>query len=876
MKNHEFADRGAAATRRLLASSLLASGMAVGGLALGGCNPSAPMATPVPDSPDAATAASDDKRGQATAARADAQTLPTLFTAPRFELTDQDGATFGSKQLDGRVWLANFMFTHCKATCPRQAARLLELQERIGHWPHAARVRFVSATVDPKRDTPERLHEYAQSIGARTDRWKFLTGDRTALWKLSKEGFRLPVADNALDTDNPFTHSSQLALVDARSRVRGVYDAMVDDDLPRLLRDLQIVLSEPVLNAPDPVAIGVPGDIFDPAWLDARHAAQLSEADRIGAFHGFRFEDRVEQSGITFIDRPVADAAKRFKSNHYDHANGIAAADVDGDGRVDLFFTAQRGGNQLWRNLGDGRFENITEQSGTALADRVCVAASFADTDNDGDPDLFVTTTRHGNAFFVNEGAGKFVDRTESSGLTYVGHSSAADFFDYDRDGRLDLLVTNVGRFTTDRIGYSGDEKKQESPYYVGTETSFAGHLFPELKERSILYRNEGENRFRDVSDEMQFDHRAWSGDATPFDANGDGWIDLYVLNMQGDDFYYENQEGRRFHNRSHAEFPNPVWGGMGVKAFDYDNNGQLELFVTNMHADMWDLQPGVLGPDDERARPRKSVIPSVSYLNSRDASRNVFGNAFYVARSDGRYEDVALHVNAENYWPWGPSVGDLNADGFQDLFIASCMNYPFRYHVNSVRLNDGGQLFRDAEFILGVEPRQPGRRAYPWFELDFDGADARHKLSPGRNGKAVVYGAAGTRSAAIFDLDDDGDLDIVTAEFNSPPQVLVSNLAQQKPDLRRLSVRLQGSRSNRDGLGAVVQVRVGLRTLTQVHDGQSGYLSQSAMPLYFGLADAEAADEVIVRWPSGVVQKTAGPIAANQLLTIVEPTEAP
>ena len=175
-----------------------------------GCNPSAPMATPTPDTPDAATVAEEDEQVAKGSARDSSEQPPTLFTAPRFELVDQDGVPFGSKQLDGRVWIANFMFTHCQATCPRQAARLLELQERTAHWPHGIRLRFVSVTVDPSRDTPERLHAFAQTLGAKTDRWKFLTGDRKALWKLSKEGFRLPVADNALDSNNPFTHSSRL------------------------------------------------------------------------------------------------------------------------------------------------------------------------------------------------------------------------------------------------------------------------------------------------------------------------------------------------------------------------------------------------------------------------------------------------------------------------------------------------------------------------------------------------------------------------------------------------------------------------------------------------------------------------------------------
>lgn len=796
--------------------------------------------------------------------------LPVLFPAPTFELTDQNGGTFSSTELAGRVWIANFMFTQCQATCPRQTSKLAELQARIAKWPHATRVRFLSITVDPERDAPARLLEYAKNYDADPARWKFLTGTRADLWTLSKEGFKLPVADNATDSSNPITHSARFVLVDAEGRVRGVYDSLEESEILKLVGDTQLLLSEPVLNPPDPIVFGIPGDIFDPAWLEPRRTAQLATADAIKAFHDFQFADHIEQSGIKFIDHPVPDAAKDFKRNHYDHANGIAAADVDGDGLIDLYFTSQRGGNQLWRNLGKGRFEDITKAAGVGLSERVSVAASFADTDNDGDPDLFVTTTRHGNAFFVNDGKGHFMDRSRDANLDYNGHSSGADFFDYDHDGLLDLLVTNVGKFTTDEIAYGGDPDKEESPYYVGSNKSFAGHMFPNLSERSILYHNEGKNGFRDVSDEMGFVHAKWSGDATPIDANGDGWMDLYVLNMQGNDVYYENIQGKRFEDRSREMFPFSVWGGMGVKSFDYNNDGRMDLYVTNMHADMWQADKDILGPEAEKRRAPQSAMPE-SYFRSRIPGQNILGSALFAATATSGYTELATETNSDNYWPWGPSVADLNADGYQDLFVASCMNYPFRYHVNSLLLNEEGRTFRDSEFILGIEPRRGNRTAIPWYELDASGVDAKHEFSKGRSGKVTAWGAVGTRSAVIFDLDLDGDLDIVTNDFNSPPMVLLSNLSQRNKSLRYLEVTLRGTRSNRDGLGATVQVTLGDRVLTQVHDGQSGYLSQSRLPLYFGLGAAETIDKVTVNWPSGRKQVLNASVSVNQSLLVVE-----
>ena len=221
--------------------------------------------------------------------------------------------------------------------------------------------------------------------------------------------------------------------------------------------------------------------------------------------------------------------------------------------------------------------------------------------------------------------------------------------------------------------------------------------------------------------------------------------------------------------------------------------------------------------------------------------------------------------------------MGDLNADGFDDAFITSCMNYGYRYGINSLLLNDRGRRFVDSEFILGVEPRRGGRTLIPWFELDVLGADKDHELVKKVRARGaivtrvVAWGAIGSRSSVIFDLDDDGDLDIVTNDFNSEPMVLVSDLADRKR-IHFLKVNLNGTRSNRDGLGARVTVRAGSATYTRVQDGQSGYLSQSRWPLYFGLGDAGRVDQVEVLWPSGQQQVLPGPIPAGSELNVTEP----
>lgn len=793
-----------------------------------------------------------------------------LFTAPQFELTDQFGESFGSADLRGHVWVVNFIFTRCAATCPRQTEKLSELQQLASRYPDWDRVRLLSITVDPRHDTPERLHKYAERHLADHAHWKFLTGDRRELWRISKEGFKLPVEDSAENSESPITHSARFILVDSGGQVRGYYDSLSDEEFAQLHFDLRAVLSQSHPAGEGTTHVPFQIDVLAPLWLDTRADAQLATRNDVAPVHDFQFMDRLPASGIQFVHRIVPDAGRNIQKAHYDHGNGLAAADVDGDGLVDLYFLSQVGGNQLWRNLGNGQFEDITGEAGVGLPGRVSVSASFADTDNDGDPDLYVTTTRHGNVFLENDGQGRFRDRTAQAGLEYAGHSSSAVFFDYDRDGRLDLFLTNVGDFTTEEVAGSDEESGDGETYYVAKPDAFAGHLFPERSERSILYRNTGNNRFLDVTAETGLVDDGWSGDAVPIDVNDDGWVDLYVLNMQGNDECYVNVEGRRFERLSERHFSRPVWGGMGAKAFDYDNDGRLDLFVTNMHADMWELHEPIMGPQEKQKPPPEAI--SESYLLSRlPRDQNILGNALYANLGEGRYSDVSDQVGVENFWPWGPSIGDLNADGWQDLFITSSMNYPFRYHVNSVLLNDAGRGFQDAEFLLGVEPRRDGRTATPWFELDCSGDDAAHPLCAGRTGHVVVWGSLGSRSSVIVDLDQDGDLDIVTNEFNSAPQVLISDLAQRHPTIAFLKVKLCGTRANRDGLGARVQVQTGGRRLTQVHDGQSGYLSQSSMPLYFGLGDADAIDEVAVDWPSGTRQVLSGPMTVNQTLVIVE-----
>jgi len=203
---------------------------------------------------------------------------------------------------------------------------------------------------------------------------------------------------------------------------------------------------------------------------------------------------------------------------------------------------------------------------------------------------------------------------------------------------------------------------------------------------------------------------------------------------------------------------------------------------------------------------------------------------------------------------------------------VTAGMNLLFHYGINSLLLNNHGEKFVDSEFLLGIEPR--AHPYTPWFVMDCN----QKELGP--NGKEVCQGETrkitvtaprGSRSSAMFDLDNDGDVDIVTKDFNSEPQVLISDLAEQKK-INWLKIVLVGTKSNRNGLGATVRVRAGDQTYTKYNDGQSSYLSQSVLPLYFGLGEATKIDRVEVKWPSGREQSVAKGLSKNQILRIIEP----
>ena len=353
----------------------------------------------------------------------------------------------------------------------------------------------------------------------------------------------------------------------------------------------------PIFQAPTRNAVvkPVPDDLQDVSWLNGLRDAQIKSIAGVAAFHDFQFTDRLAESGITFRHRIVDDAGKTYKAAHYDHGNGLAMADVDGDGLLDIYFVNQVGGNQLWKNLGGGKFQDITASAGVAVPGKISVSASFADIDNDGDADLYVTTVRGGNMLFENDGHGRFTRHLRGVGprLRRDTRRAPCSSTTTATAGSICSSSTSAG---TRRTRSAGDGYK----YYVGVR----GRLLrpPEAgagrAQHPVPQRGRQPLRRRLAADGAH-GHRPGPATRASVDVNDDGWPDLYVLNMQGDDQYYENVGGKRFVKKSRQVFPRTSWGAMGIKVFDFNNDGRLDIFITDMHSDMSET----IGPEREKLK---------------------------------------------------------------------------------------------------------------------------------------------------------------------------------------------------------------------------------------------------------------------------------
>ena len=522
----------------------------------------------------------------------------------------------------------------------------------------------------------------------------------------------------------------------------------------------------------------------------------------------------------------------------YGH-NGVSIGDIDNDGFDDLYICQPAGlPNRLYRNRGDGTFEDITEWSGVGILDNTACAL-FIDVDNDGLQDLVVVRAS-GPLLFLNQGGGRFRLKPDAFQFanppqgTFTGAAAA----DYDRDGWLDIYFCLY-------VFYQGtDQYRYPVPYYAA-----------ENGPPNFLLRNNRDGTFRDVTAQTGLDknNTRYSFCCGWNDYNRDGWPDLYVVNDFGRKNLYRNNGDGTFTDVAAEAGVEDIGAGMSVGWFDYDNDGLDDLYS----ADMWTAAGERISMQEAF---RKDSPPAVRELYQRHA----MGNSLFRNRGDGRFQDVtAVSGTGLGRWAWASDAWDFDHDGYPDIYIANgFLSGPIREDLNSyfwrkVVANSPDELRASHDYEQGWNTVNELIRAdYAW-----SGYERNMLYANNRDGTfSDVSGAVGLdfiedgRAFALSDFDHDGRQELFLKSRNAPQLRLLRNEMEGLPPA--IAVRLRGHKSNRDAIGAAITVEAG--SFRQIHMLQagSGFLSQHSKEVFFGLGDATGPVKISIRWPSGLVQE--------------------
>jgi hypothetical protein len=526
------------------------------------------------------------------------------------------------------------------------------------------------------------------------------------------------------------------------------------------------------------------------------------------------FENTIGHSGITFKMNNSVSARKHQVETML---AGVAVFDYNNDGWMDIYFSNgaslpgmdksdPRYWNRLYRNNGDGTFTDVTERAGVRGAG-FAMGVAAADYDNDGWVDLYVTGVNR-NQLFHNNGDGTFTDVTEKAGVAGIHPklgktwSISAGWFDYDNDGRLDLFVTNYVNWSleTEPVCKMGEIIAYCSP------ASYTG-------QPSMLFHNNGDGTFTDVSEKSGISKSTGKGMGVVFaDYDADGFSDIFVSNDTYRNFLFHNNRNGTF---SEVGIANGVAynengksvAGMGADFRDVDNDGRPDIFVVGMIGDTFPL-----------------------FLNR--------GNSFTDVTSIWGISALTI-----GFTGWGAGVADFDNDGWKDIFVACASILDNSEEIDHIPAKVPNKVFRNTGRKRFVEA---SASAGPSF-----GVPEAH------------------RGAAFGDFNNDGRIDVVVTNQNSPPDLFMN---RSKSSNHWLLVRLVGTRSNRDGLGARLKATPAGGASIYNHATTSTGLSASSDPrVHFGLGAAERVEKLEIWWPSGAHQ-TLTDVKADQILVVREP----
>ena len=560
--------------------------------------------------------------------------------------------------------------------------------------------------------------------------------------------------------------------------------------------------------------------------VSERHAASDAPSQRAAVLtrHGFCFQEVAKAAGIDFTHRaPTLDARlAHIMPEVAALGAAVSIVDFDRDGWLDIYVTNSGEGshNRLYRNLGNGTFQDVAVAMGVADVNQastgVSMGAVWGDYDNDGYEDLLLYKWGRPELFH-NEQGRRFVRVTVHAGLPSWINANTALWLDYDRDGRLDLFIggyyaenLNLWKLTTTRIMPESFEYAQNGG-------------------RKYMLRNRGDGTFEDVTEQLGITSRRWALAATAADLRGTGYPDLFIANDYGVSELYFNEGGARFREvgkQTGVGFAPK--SGMNAAVGDILNQGRFAIYVTNIS------EKGILLQGNNLWVPEAGT-----------AGENL------------KYENLAREMGVElGGWSFGAQFGDLNNDGYLDLyltngFISADRDRNYWYDFSKVA-GGNSAIISDAKNWPPIEGRSLSgyQQKYVWIN---DGAGQFFDV-------AQVVGVTDTydgRAVALADFWNRGALDVVVVNQKGP-LLLYKNTVT--PDNQWVAFELEGSASNRSAIGAQVRLFWNGQEQVQEVSGGSGFGAQNQRRLHFGLGKQPHIDKVVIRWPSGKVQTLTAP----------------
>jgi len=523
--------------------------------------------------------------------------------------------------------------------------------------------------------------------------------------------------------------------------------------------------------------------------------------------------------------------------------NGLAAGDFDGDGLDDLYVCQPAGlPNRLYRNRGDGTFEDVTEKAGVAVLDSTACAL-FADFENKGLQDLLVVCGS-GPLLFVNQGNGRYSLKRDAFQFVRPpqGTFTHAAIADYDGDGRLDIYFCLYSYY----VGL--DQYHYPAPYFDARNGP-----------PNFLLHNEGNATFVDRTEAagLNVDNDRYSFACAWGDYNNDSLPDLYVANDFGRNSLCRNDGGGKFTVVSAEAGVEDVGAGMSATWFDFDNDGKQDIYS----AAMWS-GAGLRVSEQERFHEKEQENVRGLY---RQHAR---GNSLYRNQGNGKFKNIGNEAGVDmGRWAWCSDAWDFDHDGYSEIYIANG-------YISSPENSAGDQSDVSSFFWRQVVAKSPQnqtsslRYEQGWNAINelirsdnsWSGRERNVFYANNRDGTfSEISGTVGldfledSRAFALADLDQDGRLEVILKNRSAPQLRILRNA--MKDIGQSIVFRLRGQKSNRDAIGAAVTVEAQGHRQTKYLQAGSGFLSQHSKELFFGLANVQGTVRASIRWPSGVTQ---------------------